>query len=57
MQQASVLTGRQLMMLVVVGLHALVIGVLMTMKIRVIEPPEFVFKTITPAIQDEKPPI
>lgn len=57
MQQASVLTGRQMMMLVVVGLHALVIGVLMTMKLEIIKPPEFVFRSITPVIADEKPPI
>jgi TonB family protein len=57
MQQASVLTGRQMMMLIVVGLHALVIGVLMTMKLEIIEPPGFVFTSITPVIPDEKPPI
>lgn len=57
MQQASVLTGRQMMMLVVVGLHALVIGVLMTMKLEIIEPPEFVFRSITPVVPDENPPV
>lgn len=35
MELASVVTGRQMMMFVVVGLHALVIGVLMTMRIDV----------------------
>jgi TonB family protein len=58
MQQASVLTGRQAMMLVVVGLHALVIGVLMTMKLELIEPVTFVFKPITPIDEvDKAPPV
>jgi TonB family protein len=58
MQQASVLTGRQMMMLVVVGLHALVIGVLMTMKLELIEPLILVFKPITPVDEmDKTPPV
>lgn len=58
MQRASVLTGRQMMMLVVVGLHALVIGVLMTMKLELDEPAAFVFKPITPVDElDKTPPV
>jgi len=47
-QQASVLNGRQLVMVVVVGLHALVIGGLMTMRIVIDQPqPPHVFKAVT----------
>lgn len=58
MQEASVLTGRQMMLLVVVGLHALVISVLMTMKLDLIEPATFAFKPITPVDEvDKTPPV
>lgn len=57
MQHASVLSGRQMMMLVVVGLHAVVIGVLMTMKLEFVKPPALVFKSITPVTEERKPPI
>lgn len=58
MQHASVLTGRQMMMLVVVGLHALVIGVLMTMKLELDKPAAFIFKPITPVDEvDKTPPV
>jgi TonB family protein len=46
-QQASILTGRQMVFFVVVGLHALVIGVLMTMEIRFDDESSPGFKPIT----------
>lgn len=55
--QASVLTGRQMMLLVVIGLHALVIAALMTMRIAVdTRPVTTVFKPLTDIDRPEPPP-
>jgi TonB family protein len=56
MQQASVLNGRQMMLLVVVGLHALVISVLMTMRFDVDRPVTPAFKPVTEIALVERPP-
>lgn len=56
MEKSSVLTGRQLMLLVVIGLHALAIGGLMTMRIVVdAARPPAAFKAVT-TIDDPTPP-
>lgn len=53
--KAGLLTGRQMVLLVVVGLHALVIGGLMTMKIAIDNArPPAVFKPVT-AIEPVEP--
>lgn len=57
-QQAGLLHGRQLVLLVTIGLHALVIAVLMTMKmgIAVFDPPPLSAVFLTPEKQVEQPP-
>jgi TonB family protein len=56
MQHASVFNRRQVMLLVVVGLHALVISVLMTMRFDVDRPVTPVFKPVTEITLIERPP-
>lgn len=56
-QQAGILTGRQMVLAGVVGLHALVIGALMTMKIAIDGPaPLPAFKPVTATPVEPLPP-
>lgn len=56
-QKAGMLTGRQLVLLVVIGLHALVIASLMAMKISIDDSgPPTVFKPITRVDAEDPPP-
>jgi len=56
-QQASVLTGRQMVLVGVVGLHALVIAALMTVKIAVDRPePTHSFQPISSVPMEPLPP-
>ncbi len=58
LQQASLLTGRQIVMLAIIALHALLISALMTMRISAdVQPPETVLiGTISPPEQIPLPP-
>lgn len=56
MQQASLLSGRQMVMLVVVGLHALVFSALMAIRVTVERERGPVVEPITPLPRTEPPP-
>src|SRR5690606_21452469 len=55
--KAGMLTGRQLVLVIVIGLHALVIGALMTMRIATDRlPMTTIFRPVTPVQPVEPPP-